>query len=327
MQNLFTPLSVKNLTLKNRIIMPPMATAKANGDGTMSKEILEYYHEKTKDEYLSMVIVEHSFISEQGRANKGQLSVSKDAHIEGLKSLADLLRKNNTVSCLQINHAGIYARPLDSFMLPIGPSPSPTKTVKVMTREAIGLLIKEFAEAARRTKEAGFDAVEIHSAHGYLLNQFYSPLCNKRTDSYGGSLHNRMRLHIEILEAVRAAVGEDYPIFLRLGASDYKEGGVTLTESIQAAKIFQEKGLDLLDVSGGFAGYTHPEDLQQGYFKELTSALKAHLSIPVILTGGITDLQAADQIIREEQTDLVGIGRAIYKDSNFLENALKELEA
>lgn len=323
---LFTPLKVKNLTLKNRLILPPMATAKAMEDGSMSQEILDYYQEKTESGYLAMVIVEHSFISEIGRANKRQLSVSDDRMVEGLRKLSDTLHSNGTLAVMQINHAGVYARPTDPSMLPFSPYQVEEKDARILTKEDIEKIIQDFASAARRSKEAGFDAVEIHSAHGYLLNQFYSPLINKREDEYGGSLESRIRLHVEVLQAVRRAVGEDFPVFMRLGASDYKEGGTTLKDSLEAAKIFEKEGLDLLDVSGGFSGYTHPDVTEQGYFHELTQALKEVIRIPVILTGGITDLVAAERLLVENRTDLIGIGRAIFKDSTWLKSAVDELK-
>ena len=273
------------------------------------------------------MIVEHSFISEEGRANKNQLSASKDHHVEGLRALSDLLRKNGAFSCLQINHAGMYARPSDASVVPFGVSSHPEKEVRVMTDEDIKKVISDFSAAARRAKEAGFDAVEIHSAHGYLLNQFYSPLTNKRTDAYGGSLENRRRIHREVLRAVREAVGESYPVFLRLGASDYQEGGTTLLDSVETAKILEREGLDLLDVSGGFAGYTNPQEKTQGYFRDLTGELKKHIRIPVLLTGGITDLYAADELLLKGESDLIGIGRAIYKDSGFLRKELERLRS
>lgn len=325
MRKILSPLTVKNLKLKNRIVLPPMATTKSKGDGAMSDEILNYYNEKTADGDLALVIVEHSFISEEGRANKKQVSVASDKMVEGLRKLSDLLHKNGTLGVMQINHAGLYAKPNDPFILPAGPSMLPGQNIKVLSKEDLGKITEDFTDAARRCKEAGFDGVEIHSAHGYLLNQFYSPLINKREDEYGGKLENRIRLHVEIIRAVREAVGSEYPIFLRLGAADYKEGGTTIEDSVAASVVFEKEGVDLLDISGGYCGYVHPTEKSQGYFKEITEALKKAVNIPVLLTGGITDLEAADEILEKDQTDLIGIGRVIYNDSNWLHEAIEKL--
>ena len=326
MRKITSPLNVRNLNLKNRIVFPPMATAKALEDGSISEDILRYYDEKTKDGDLALVIVEHSFISEEGRANKNQLSVASDEMVEGLKKLSTLLHKNDTLGVLQINHAGLYAKPNDPFIQPAGPSAVPGQNIHVLKREGLDRIIMDFTEAARRCKEAGFDGVEFHSAHGYLLNQFYSPLVNKREDEYGGILTNRIRLHVEIIRAVRKEVGSDYPVFVRLGACDYKEDGTTIEDSVYASSVFEKEGVDLLDISGGYCGYVHPTEKSQGYFREITDALKKAVDIPVLLTGGITDLEAADAILEKNQTDLIGIGRIIYKDSTWLHGALEKLK-
>ena len=169
----------------------------------------------------------------------------------------------------------------------------------------------------------GFDGVEIHSAHGYLLNQFYSPLTNKRTDEYGSSnMNNRLRLHLEIIKSVRKVVGKEYPIALRLGACDYMDGGSTIEDGVEAAKILAEAKIDLLDISGGFCGYVRPQANNQGYFQELTIAIKKVVNIPVILTGGITDSIAAEELLQDNKADMIGVGRAILKDSSWAKEAI-----
>ena len=325
MKKLLTPFDLKNLTLKNRIILPPMATAKAKENGEISQEILDYYDEKTKDGSLALVIIEHSFIREDGRANPNQISVASDDMVEGLKTLSKTLHDNDTYGVMQINHAGVVAKPKDDVPHLLGPSLEPERNAHAMEEIEIYTLIEDFAKAAKRVKDAGFDGVEIHAAHGYLLNQFFSPLKNKRTDEFGGDTPNRTRLLQYVVQAVRQEVGMNYPIFLRLGASDYRDGGTTLDHSIEAAQILKEAGVDLLDITGGFAGYTNPHTENQGYFRELTEGIKKEVDIPTILTGGITDLSAADELVSSGSTDLVGIGRPILKDSAWLKNQLDQL--
>lgn len=167
--------------------------------------------------------------------------------------------------------------------------------------------------------------MEIHSAHGYLLNQFYSPLTNKREDEYGiSSMENRLRLHKEIIQSVRAEVGEDYLVALRLGGCDYMEGGSTIEDSVKAARLLESYGIDLLDISGGLNGYVIPKRKESGYFSDMTGQIKREVSIPVILTGGITDIDHADRLIENGRADLIGIGRAILKDSLWAMKAMKE---
>jgi 2,4-dienoyl-CoA reductase-like NADH-dependent reductase (Old Yellow Enzyme family) len=231
---------------------------------------------------------------------------------------------------MQLNHAGSAASEEWTGTQPVGPSPAanPRKgnIPRELTREEIDNIVKAFQAAARRTKEAGFDGVEIHSAHGYLLNQFFSPLTNKRTDEYGGDVHKRIRIHLQVIEAVRSVVGEDFPILLRLGASDFAEGGTTLEDSILAAREFEKAGVSILDISGGFSGYTVPGLTGQGYFAPLTEAIKQSVSIPIILTGGITEAQAAEQLLVDGKADLIGVGRAIFKDSKWAERAINSLK-
>lgn len=329
MAYLLKSLDQGKLTLNNRLVMPPMATSKCEVDGKISKDILDYYDEKSRGGYISLIIVEHSFITQQGKASEGQMSIAEDSLVESLKELANIIHKNGSKAVIQINHAGSAASKDVTGFEPVGPSavanPRKGNVPKELTKDEIKEIIEEFKAAALRVKEAGFDGVEIHSAHGYLLNQFFSPLTNHRTDEYGGDILDRIRIHLEVIKAVREAVGDDYPVLLRLGAADYMEGGSTIEHSKIVAQEFEKAGVDILDISGGFCGYTVPGVSGQGYFAPLTEALKEAVSIPVILTGGITEAQAAEKLLSEGKADLIGVGRAIYKDSNWAKNAIESL--
>ena len=329
MSYLLKPLQAGPLTLTNRLVMPPMATAKAEPDGKVNQSILDYYAEKSEGGNLSLIIIEHSFIQLDGKASDLQLSVSDDSMVEGLKKLAEIIHRNGSKAMMQINHAGSNTTPEITGTTPVAPSavshPRRGSMPKELTHEEIANIIMAFQNAARRTKEAGFDGVEIHSAHGYLLNQFFSPLTNKRTDEYGGNVQNRIRLHLQIIEAIRAAVGDNFPILLRLGASDFREGGIVIDDSQIAAQAFEKAGVNILDISGGFSGYMVPGLNGQGFFAPLSEAIKKVVSIPVILTGGITEVQAAEQLLTEGKADLIGVGRAILSDSKWAEKAINSL--
>jgi NADPH2 dehydrogenase len=330
MSNLLKPIIAGNLKLNNRIVMPPMATSKSQSDGKVSEDIINYYKEKSEGGYIGLIIIEHSFIMKQGKASKGQLSVADDSTIEGLRTLAHVIQQNGSKAVMQLNHAGSAAEEEVIGSIPVGPSAvvNPRKgeqTPHELTTKEIDDIRNAFAHAARRSKEAGFDGVEIHSAHGYLLNQFFSPLSNKRDDEYGGSLNNRINIHLKVIEAVKRAVGEDFPVLLRLGASDYMDGGITIEDSLFAAKEFEKAGIDIIDISGGFCGYNVPGANEQGYFSPLTEAIKKVVSIPVILTGGITDAKAAEELLSNNKADLIGVGRTILKDSSWAKNAIESL--
>jgi NADPH2 dehydrogenase len=330
MKYLYKPLELNRLTLKNRLIMPPMATSKSEKDGKVSKNIIDYYDEKSNGGYISLIIIEHSFISQEGKASAQQLSIAEDSVVEKLKELASVIHNNGSKAVMQINHAGSAASADITGGEPVGPSavanPRKGNIPKELTKREISDIVYDFKEAARRVKEAGFDAVEIHSAHGYLLNQFFSPLTNKREDEYGGDIKGRIKIHLEVIKAVREAVGMEFPILLRLGASDYMEGGSTIEDSKIAAQKFERAGIDILDVSGGFCGYMIPGAAEQGYFSPLTKAIKEVVSIPVILTGGITEASAAEKLLSEGKADLIGVGRAIYKDSQWAQKAIKSFK-
>ncbi len=333
MSLLNTPIQIKDLVIKNRLVMPPMATTKANANGKVTKELCEYYEEKSRGGYLGLIITEHSFISQQGKAHKGQVSISKDSDIKELEKIVSIIHNNSTKVFAQINHAGGATQKeitgfdiLSASAVPLPSRRTTTVLPKEMTQRDIDKVIDDFAEGALRAKKAGYDGVEIHSAHGYLLNQFFSPLTNKRTDKYTGTtLQGRIELHLQIINAIRKLVGNSYPIALRLGACDYMEGGITIEDSIAACKEFEKAGIDLLDISGGFCSYISPKTKQQGYFSELSEPIKKAVNIPVILTGGITTREAAEELLQTEKADMIGVGRAMLKNSNMAKQIILSL--
>ncbi len=324
---LHQPLEKGKLILKNRLVFPPMATSKAEPDGRISRDILDYYEEKSKGGHIGLLIVEHSFVSQEGKAGRNQLSIADDSKVDDLRKLSAIIHKNGSKAVMQINHAGRDAAEEITGFVPVAPSAVPNPENGIIPHELtageIAGVVSAFRAAALRVKEAGFDGVEIHSAHGYLLNQFFSPLTNKRTDEYGGSVSNRIRIHLEIIKAIREASGENFAILLRLGASDYTEGGTTIEDSITAAREFEKAGVDILDISGGFCrNLVLGNSKVQGIFSPLSEAVKKAVSIPVILTGGITEASAAEELLEQEKTDLVGVGRAIFKDSDWAKRVM-----
>ncbi len=330
MRNIDQAITINGVEITNRLVMPPMATSKANQDGTVSQNLCDYYDEKSAGGHIGLIITEHCYISEEGKASPGQMSIDSNCDIEGLKKLTDAIHHNHTKVFCQINQAGgattyeITGHEVLGASSILMPSSKATQmTPREMNEADIQKVIGDFAAAAVRAKEAGYDGVEIHSAHGYLLNQFYSPLTNHRNDLYNGStLEGRIKLHLQVIAAVRKAVGDDYLIALRLGACDYTEGGSTIEDSVNACVAFEKEGVNLLDISGGFCGFIHPSNKEQGYFNEITQAIKEKVSIPVLLTGGIVDVKAAEQLLEEKKADLIGVGRAILKDSNWAKEAM-----
>lgn len=317
------PIRIGKMEITNRIVMPPIATYRSTADGKVTEDLLSYYGERAKNSHIGMIITEHSYIALRGKAKEHQLSISDDRDIPGLSRLTEVIHQGGTKAVAQLNHAGSAApssatggRPVSAsgIVLPTVPMMGDGVVPEQLTREQIAAVAARFADAAERAKRAGYDGAEIHSAHAYLLNQFYSPLTNHRTDEYGGTLDNRLRIHREVIRAVRERVGADYPLAIRLGGCDYMEGGSTIADAVYAAKVFEQEGIDLIDVSGGMCRYTRAGHDEPGYFQDLSAAIRNAVSVPVMLTGGIRTLRQAEQLLDAGAADLIGVGRELLKN-------------
>lgn len=298
--------------------MPPMATEMSDG-GKVTEELCEFYRLRAENPLVSLIITEHMYIEERGKATKGQMSAADDMVVDGLKKLTNAVHETNPglKVVAQINHAGGRTTSEVTGCEKVSASTYEYNgsICREMTVEEIHEVADRFADAARRVKEGGYDGVEIHSAHGYLLCQFYSPITNQRVDEYGPqSMENRLRFHKLVLEKVRAAVGEDFPVFVRLGGCDYMEGGSTEEDAAEAAKLLESYGADLIDVSGGMCSYRRPDHTEPGYFGSMSKKIKEAVSIPVIVTGGVETKDQAERLIQDGAADLVGVGRALLKD-------------
>jgi len=321
--SLLDKLIIRDHIIRNRIVLPPMATELASEKGEVTDALLNHYKLRAKG--TGVAIVEHTYISSEGRRSKNQLGIYRDELVPGLKKLAKTIRKEGATAIIQLNHAGAKAPSEVIGRRPVGPSsvqvPGGEEVPKELSREEIDQIVEKFVNASRRAMEAGFDGVEIHGAHGFLLSEFLSPLTNKRTDEYGGSLENRMRLHLRVVEEVRKEI--EGLLFFRLGLTDYMEGGLTIEEGVKVAKFLEQHGVDVIDVSGGLCGSRPPWAEGEGYFLNLSEAVKKKVDIPVIGVGGIKSPLFADKAIREGRTDLIAVGRAFLADPDW---ALKAIE-
>lgn len=331
MPGLLDPLVVRHRVLRNRIVMPPLWSGKAGLDGLATEAHVEY-HRVRAAAGCGLIIVEHAFVEARGRHTPTQLGLHTDAAVPGLARVAAAIKAEGALACVQLAHAGSKADAAVIGRTPVGPSAvlhpyAPECGVpEALAQEALTDVVRAFGAAARRAREAGFDAVEVHAAHGFLLSQFLSPLTNWRTDLYGGPLEHRGRLHLEVLCAVRAAVGPEMLVFVRLGAGDDTPGGLVLDDSVAFAPRLVEAGADLLDVSGGLQG-SRPasEGLSGAYFARFSAPLKRAVTVPVLVTGGVTEPRQADSLVRERQADLVGVGRAMLADPQWAAKAIEVL--
>ena len=328
MPSLSDPLQAGSLNLRNRIVMPPMATGLSNQRGEATARLIKHYTDRSEE--LGLLMVEHSYVSPEGRIGVNQLGAHSDSLIPGLRRLVEAVHEKDTPIALQINHAGGVTTQEACGVQPVAPSPviHPTRGQELprpLSVEEVEGIIRAFRDAARRAEIAGFDAVEVHGAHGFLLGQFLSPLTNRRDDEFGGPLENRIRLSLRIIDEIRDDLGSDFPILYRIGAEDMLPGGLTLRDGVEAAKMIADRGVNIMDVSGGLVG-SRPEGLTgPGYFVPQAAAIKDAVEIPVIGVGGIKTAEEADSIIRSGKVDLVAIGRAALEDPKWSSKAIRSL--
>lgn len=319
---LYEPVTIGQLKLKNRLVMPPMQTNRTQL-GRVTDDLVTYYRERALYTAPGLILTEHSCITEAGRAAPEQISLAEDSCIDGHRRITDAIHEAGGRVFAQLNHAGSAAEPFDGGetvsasdignprkKLPGGPRP--------LTVEEIHTLEARYAEAAERALKAGYDGVEIHSAHGYLLNQFYSPLTNHRQDEYGcGSVEDRCRFLLETMALTRSAIGAQVPLAVRLGGADYLPGGATEEDAVRACTLLAEAGVDLLDISGGMCGYIRPDHSEPGYFGSMTEKIKAAVTVPVLLTGGVKRIADAQALLGSGKAELIGVGRALFRDAHW----------
>jgi NADPH2 dehydrogenase len=258
------------------------------------------------------------------------MGVYADVCVEGLSRLAGAITAEGAAACLQISHGGSRSSSRITGMTPLGPSAcrNPREAhgeiPEAASRAQIAEAIDAFATAAVRARDAGFHAVEIHAAHGFLLSQFFSPLTNLRDDEYGGDEDRRGRIHLEVVTETQRRVGQTFPIFVRLGACDEYAGGATIDAACRAAVRLEAAGVALIDVSGGLAGSDDP-GRGPGYFVEYANAIKQAVAIPVAVAGGIREPGHADRIVRTGQADVVCVGRAMLDEPAWTRAAIVTL--
>jgi len=320
---LFSPYTVKDVTLKNRIVMSPMCMYSCEKeDGVITDFHMVHYTTRAVGQ-VGLIMVEASAVVPQGRISAQDLGIWNDEQRDGLTKLVTQLKENGAKTAIQLAHAGRKATVEGDIYAPsaIAFDDKSKKPVE-MTTEQIYETISAFKESARRSKEAGFDIIELHAAHGYLVHQFLSPLSNKRSDEYGGSAENRYRFLKEIIEAVKTEW--DGPLFVRVSASDYTEGGLTVDDHVAFAKWMKEQGVDLIDVSSGALVHA-PINVYPGYQVPFADKIKQQANIDTGAVGLITTGRQAEEILQSERADLIFVARELLRDPYFPRTAAKEL--
>ena len=339
--HLFQSFQIGSITLKNRLVMSPMTMNYATKEGFATEKLIRYYVERAKGG-VGLIIVEGTFFTPEGKGYMNQLGLSSLEHAKRLRGLTKVVHglNDDTTIFIQIHHAGRRAHAEVSGLQPVAPSAVPVEpggeVPRALTKEEIKGMVQAHIEAAARARDAGFDGVDIHCAHGYLIPSFLSPLSNRRTDEYGGDLPARTRFLKEIIRGIKERLGKDFPLTIKISGDEFIMGGLDLGEMTEIALLAQEAGIDAIMVSAGAPGgekigdldqahqilRTMPMMTEQGCLVPLAAEMKKTLRIPVITVGRINDPSLAEEIIAQGKADLVAMGRALLADPYLPQKAL-----
>ena len=319
MPNLFSPLTLRGLTLRNRILMPPMCMYCADTDGIATDWHLSHYHARARGG-VGLILMEATAVEPRGRISAYDLGLWDGAQIAPLARIADLVHAEGGSIGVQLAHAGRKAWSRDKGFGPetiVAPSAEAYNpewaTPHALTLDEIDAMVRAWQVAAQRALAANLDVIEIHGAHGYLIHEFLSPVANHRGDTYGGDLDNRMRFLLRIVDAVRDVWPADKPLLVRLSSSDWIEGGLTIEDTVVIARALREHGVDLIHCSGGGMAGARPPVVEPGYMVLFAERVRRDAGIPSAAVGLITEPAMADAIVRDGHADLVALGRELLR--------------
>jgi 2,4-dienoyl-CoA reductase-like NADH-dependent reductase (Old Yellow Enzyme family) len=327
--NLFESTSINKMVLANRFVRSATWEGLARDDGSSTPELMEV-STKLAEGGVGLIITGHAYVSPEGQAGRWQLGVYSDDHIPGLAEMTAAVHRDGGKIALQLAHAGSRAAFRLSGLEPMGPSLFSTESGGVgreMTPGDIEAVTHAFVRAAGRAQQAGLDAVQIHAAHGYLLSQFLSPSFNKRKDEYGGGIENRAKLVLQVLKAVRAAVGSDFPVLIKLNSEDFLAGGLTVEDMLETAAMLEESGIDAIEMSGGtfLSGKKNPS--RQGkpapgepeaYYEAAARRYKERMRVPLILVGGIRTFETAESLVADGLADYIALSRPLIREPDLI---------
>jgi 2,4-dienoyl-CoA reductase-like NADH-dependent reductase (Old Yellow Enzyme family) len=276
---------------------------------------------------VGLIITGHAYVSREGQAGPWQMGIHSDGMLPGLSRMTDAVHREGGKIVVQLSHAGCYALSQVTQLKAVGPStgiPETTPSCRELSREEIGRICDAFGTAASRAKSTGFDGVQIHAAHGYLLSEFLSPFFNRRTDAYGGCLENRARIVREVLQSIRSAVGTDYPVFVKLNSEDFVDGGMSVDEMLSVAAMLETGGIDAVEMSGGtiYASGDYSSiragdpaaPVQEVYYRNAASRFKEKIGVPLMLVGGIRSFEVAEDLIDAGGADYISLCRPLIRE-------------
>lgn len=324
MSILFTPVRIGSVTVPNRFARSATHDFMADDEGFVTDAHIELYSRLAEGE-VGLIVTGHAHVQPSGKASPRQMAVFDDRFVAGLARIPAAVHRFPSLVFLQIAHAGRQTKEKLCGCIPVSPSAIYDPVSKVMPRELsadeIRVLIADFVSAGVRAQRAGFDGVQLHAAHGYLLSSFLSPHTNRRTDEWGGPIENRARVLVEVLRGVKAACGLDFPVIVKLNSTDFLDGGLVLEDALRVARMIEAEGIDGIEVSGGmaeagkgsvWAGLRGEDD--EGYFAENAARTKQAVRVPVFALGGIRTLAVAERIVSEGRADLVSLSRPLIRD-------------
>jgi 2,4-dienoyl-CoA reductase-like NADH-dependent reductase (Old Yellow Enzyme family) len=324
MSRLFEETEINGLKLANRFVRSATWEGMATKEGAVTPRLMALISELAAGG-VGLIISSHAYVRREGQAGIFQLGIYEDGLVKGLEAMTGAVHSRGGKIVAQLAHAGLFGSTRLSGEPPVAVSAleayaQPPR--KIMEEKDIEALVIAFRRAAGRAKDAGFDGIQLHAAHGYLLNQFLSPAFNKRKDGYGGTVEKRARAVLEILHAVKDRVGKDYPVLIKMNCEDFLEGGLTLQDSIKIASLLQEGGLDAVELSGGtfLSGKLGPSrggiksEEREAYFKEAAKSFREKLEIPLILVGGIRSFQVAEGLVNEGYADYISMSRPLIRE-------------
>ena len=330
MKYLFSPFRIKNCELKNRIVMPGLASFLLEDDGAITHRTIEHYRLRAAGG-PAMIIMEACAVSPEGIVAPHQAQIHHDRYIEGLWEIAKVMKSEGAIPALQLHHGGRQTSIKVIKQKPFAPSPLPCPTIRgevePLSIDGIQELVKKFGDAAARALEAGYELIEIHGAHGYLINQFLSRFSNIREDEYGGNIIGRTRFAKEVVSEIRNRVGDAFPIAFKISAQEFVPDGLTVEESIQIMKILVQAGIDVVQVSAGNDAtpewICQPMFMEQACLADSAEQVKEALDVPVMAVGRINNPWIANELIERGRADLVCIGRGLLADPE-MPNKAKE---
>lgn len=323
MPNLFEPVKIGRLELKNRAVRSATWDGAADSRGAVTDEAVALFRELGRGS-IGLTITGHTFVSRLGQGSPAQYGIYSDEMIPGLRRLTEVVHREGSKIAVQITHCGInsgYLRRQRITLQGVSVLEEIEIPHKEMTEAEIEAIIADFASAARRAIEAGFDAIQLHGAHGFLMSQFLSPFFNRRTDGWGGSPQNRRRFHLEVIKKVRQTIGRDFPLMIKFGPWEDLPGGLLLQEGIEAAGEITRQGLDAMEISTGGKGSRPNEDVgapEQVYFRDKAAAVKRAVTVPIVLVGGIRSLEKANDILKSGDADLISMSRPFIREPDLL---------